>query len=123
MRETTEIKTPGGHTIVVNSYVNGRESRALQVPYLKNVIELDAARVAELGEKAARFEAAQNLALRTVIVSFDGKKDGQGIEGTDTTFDLIDTLLALPAPEYRAIVKAMNEVIADDDYNEKKKES
>lgn len=116
-RETTEIKTPAGNVLVVIKSLNGYESRALQVPYLKLPNELDEARVRELGERAARFEAAQNLAFKTVVVSLNGKKDGE--DG----LSMSDAILSLPSAEYKFIVSAINSVVADEDFNEKKNQS
>ena len=114
MRETTDIKTPAGHDLKVVTFLNGLESRALQVPYLKTAAELDQEKVKELGERAARFEAAQNLALKIVVLSFDGETDPDKV---------LAAVLLLPSSEYKFVVKSINAVVTDEDFNEKKKES
>ena len=114
-RETKEITTPAGHVVIIHTYLTGREARDLQVPYLKTSEEFPADLIAEKGVRAASFQAVQNLTFKTLIVSFDGKTDG-----TDG-FNIIDAILDLPQPEFRFIVKCMNETISDPDAEAQKK--
>jgi hypothetical protein len=112
-RETKEITTPRGHTLVINTYITGREARALRVPYLKQADEFPKEMIDEKGLRASISETAQNLALKMVIVSFDGKKDGA--DG----FDLVDVLLSLPTPEFKFIVNTIDAVMLADEEQKK----
>jgi hypothetical protein len=115
MRETREITTPGGHTLSIHTYLTGREARDLQVPYLKTSEEYPKEIIDAKGIRAASFQAVQNLSLKTIIVSFDGKKDG------DDGFDLVETVLDLPTSEFKFIVQRINEVISDPEGEDQKK--
>lgn len=120
-RETKEITTPGGHVIVLNSYITGREKRALQFPYFKEAADFKPEILAEKGKAGAIFEETQNLALKTVIVSVDGQKDGDAIEGG--TFSVVEFVLNLPSRESSFIVKAINDVTSDKEFEAEKKTS
>jgi hypothetical protein len=114
MRDIKDIVTPAGHTLSVYTYVTGKEARALRAPYLKQADEYPREMIDEKGLRASVLETVENLTLKTLIVSFDGKTDGQ--DG----FDLLDTLLSLPSTELKAITTALNSVIAEAESEEKK---
>lgn len=122
-RETKSVTTPGGHAVVLKTFLTGREARALQTPYLKSADEFPKDQIADVGLRASIFAATQNLTLNTIIVSFDGKKDGEVIEGTEAKFNLVETLLDLPASEFKFIVATANAVVANPDADEQKKTS
>jgi hypothetical protein len=120
MRETREIVTPAGHTLVLYTYLTGREVRELQTPYLKTSEEFPKDVIDTKGLRAASFQAVQNLTIKTIIVSFDGKKDGDTISETEK-FNLLDTILDLPAAETNFIIKRINEVVSPPADEEQKK--
>lgn len=115
LRETKDFKTPTGHTIVVKTYLTGREARDLQTPYLKTSEEFPKEVIDAKGLRAACYQAVQDLTLKTVIVSFDGST--QGLDG----FDVIETILNLPATETNFIMKSINDIISPPDADEEKK--
>src|ERR1700704_1825611 len=114
-RETKEVITPAAHTLRVYTYITGKEARALRAPYLKQADEYPREMIDEKGLRASVMETVENLTLKTLIVSFDGKTDGQ--DG----FDLLDTLLSLPSTELKAITAALNAIMAEAESEEKKK--
>lgn len=120
-RETKDITTPGGHVIVLNTYITGHEKRALQYPYFKEAADFKPEILAEKGKAGAIFEATQDLALKTVIVSVDGKKDGDAVEGG--TFSVVGFVLNLPSRESSFIIKAINDVTSDREFEAEKKTS
>jgi hypothetical protein len=97
-RETIQFNTPQEHSVVAYTYLTGGEARALRAVYLKDE-----------ASRSARIEEVENLTLKTLIVSFDGKADGQ--DG----FDLIGTLMVLPASETKFLVDKLNELTKDGD--------
>ncbi|HEX3861301.1 MAG TPA: hypothetical protein VHY35_06365 [Stellaceae bacterium] len=113
-RETREILTPRGHTLKVYTYITGKEARALRAPYLRQADELPKSVIDEKGLRASIYETVENLALKTIVVTFDGKHDGLD------DFDLLETLLTLPASEFKFITTAINEIIGDGENEEKK---
>jgi hypothetical protein len=64
-RETKTIQTPLGHTVVLYTYITGREARELQTPYLKTSEEFPKALIDEKGLRAASYQAVQDLTLKT----------------------------------------------------------
>ena len=113
-RETKEITTPSGAKIALNTYITGRDRRKLRNIYLRDEKELDATSVKEKGAKGTMFEEAQDLALKTVVVSINGKKEGQ--DG----FSIVDFILDLPSKEFEFVIKAVNDVTSDKIDEEKK---
>jgi hypothetical protein len=84
-RPTFEVKTTGGHTIVLNEYITGAENWEIRKYYISG----DAA--ADKGDLALR---AEKLAYALIVVSVDG-----------VSTDVANTLLALPLPDYKEIVE------------------
>lgn len=117
-RETKTIQTPSGKTIVLNSYITGRERRALTNVYLSGGLNFDFTGENVKGLDAALVDKAQDLAFRTVIVSFDGHKDGDTVDGKQ--FSIVDAILDLHDADTQFIIKAVNEVTTDKSFAEKK---
>jgi len=115
--ETREIKTIkiGDHTLEVKSYLIGREKRALSAVFLgKNMtVSVEGGMT---GLDADTFEKAQDLAFKSVLVSFDGHKDGDTIEGVDKPFSIVDAVLDLPAKQYEEVVETVNAITSDKDF-------
>lgn len=113
-RETKEIKI-GAHDLVLKTYLIGREKRALTSVFMsKNLSVSPDGGVS--GLDASMVEAAQDAALRIVVVSFDGKKDGEVIEGVDTPFSIVDAILDLKSDEYQKVVSEVNAITNDKDF-------
>jgi hypothetical protein len=117
-RETKTIKTPTGHEVVLNAYVTGRERRALTNVYLSGGLDFNFDSKNVKGLDATLIDKAQNLAWNTVVVSFNGKKDGDVFEGK--AFSIVDAILDLPDVDTQFIIKAVNEITSDKDFEQKK---
>lgn len=101
-RGTHEVQTSGGHTVVLNNYITGREQRAIQDVFLTKIQVGNIAGKPELG--ASAFEAstineAQDVAIRTVVVSLDGSSE-----------NILERILDLPSDQSGEIIAAVNEV-------------
>jgi len=111
-RETKVIITPAGkHEVEVKTYLTGREKRALTNIYLKGNLSFNMEDKDVKGFQGDVIEQAENLAWQTVVVSINHKPE-----------NIIETILDMRAEDYQFIVKAVNEIIADKDFTEKKTE-
>jgi hypothetical protein len=119
-RETKEITTPAGHKLVLYTYVTGLEKRQLMYPFFREASDFGDDVLKVKGKAGAIHDATQDLALRSIIVSADGKKD-DAVEGGP--FSLVDWVLSLPASETDFIIKAVNEVTNDHAFEPEKKTS
>lgn len=118
-RETKEFTTPQGHKIVINTFITGREQRTLRSFYLKESGELPVEEVKESGRYGAVSKLVSELALRLVVVSVDGHKDGDSVEGKN--FSIVNFLLdEVPSSELSFVTKKVNEITSDKDFEEKK---
>lgn len=104
-RATREFKTSGGHVLVLNDYITGREQRAIQEVFLKNV-EISRLSQADgktdagmTGFNAGAISEAQDITFRYLIVSVDG-----------ATEDVVSRILDLPATEFDEVVGVVNEI-------------
>lgn len=105
-RETREFVTPGGHKVVLNAYLTGREARELkEVMYaamkvdMSDVHAMQAGNV-NMGQVSATFLVEQEKrALGYLVVSVDG-----------VTENALETLLDLPSTEYDTIVAQVNAI-------------
>jgi hypothetical protein len=102
-RETREFKTPGGHTVVLRTYVTGREAAELKAVMFSAVkMNIDDAREGKvnISDVPGSFLVEQERrALQFLLVSVDG----------DST-DPINKLLDLPSAEYEAVVAEVNRI-------------
>jgi len=115
-RETKTYTTPlGKREIVVKSYLIGREKRLIENIFLQGDggISVDTTGGVK-GLSANLVDEAQNLAWRTIIVSLDGKKDGEN------GFNIVDEILDMRAGDYDFILRIVNAVTNDTDFTEKK---
>lgn len=102
-RATQEFVTSGGHTIVLKSYLTGRESNALKaVMYGAFKMSMDDAQSGKvaMGDVSGTFLVEQEQkALELLIVSFDGNADAP-----------IGKLLDLPSAEYEEVIEVVNKI-------------
>ena len=113
-RETTSFQTPvGNKNIVIKTYLTGREKRELTNVYLKGNLDfsVDTQNVKGLDYKLV--DEAQNLAWKTVIVSVDGKKDGE--------IDLVNIILDMRSEDFDFVVSKVNEITTSKSFVEKKR--
>jgi hypothetical protein len=118
-RETRTFTTPAGHELVVYSYITGLERRQLQYPYFREGSEgFNESDLKLKGKAGAVRDEAQDLALNLIIVSIDGHKSGDTVDGP--LFTAAAYVLGLPSKESAFIIKKIDEITSDRDYEEKK---
>lgn len=117
-RETKSVTTPQGHAIVLHTYITGRDRRALAAIFLNKDVSFDMETENIKGFDASLIDKAQDLAFNTVVVSFDGHKNGDIVDGK--TFSVVDAILDLPDADTKFIVNAVNEVTTDKEFEKKK---
>ena len=114
-RETKTIILPITKIeIEINTYVTGREKRALTNLYLGGNLDYDMDNQKVKGLNMEIVDKAQDLAWKTVVVSFGGKKEGE--DG----FSIVDAILDLRAGDYQFVVDAVNEITTDKSFEKKK---
>lgn len=119
-RETKTFTTPiSKQSVVVKTYLTGREKRALTNVFLQGGLSFNADTKNVSGIDFKLVDQEQDLTLRTVIVSIDGKKDGEAVEGS-APFSVVDAVLDMRAEDMEAVVKEINAVKGDASFEEKK---
>jgi hypothetical protein len=109
-RETTTITTPvGKQTLVLKTYLTGREKRDLTNVYLSGKIDFNAETQDVKGIDAGIIDKAQNLAWQTVVVSIDGK-----------TENVVDTILDMRSDDFDFVVAEVNKITSPKITEEKK---
>lgn len=103
-RPIRTITTAGGHKVVLNAYITGREQREIQEVFLRGVdlgkLAQGAGKPADVsGFSASSVSEAQDLTLKLLIVSFDDALD-----------NLVNKVLDLPALEFEEVMAAVNEI-------------
>lgn len=103
-RETKELKTPGGHTIVINAYLTGREKSALDgaiTAALKVTPPADPSERAKMSEVSGAFYAeVEQKMMAYMVVSVDGEMIAP-----------LDKLLDLPSAEYDFVKKEVDGIV------------
>jgi hypothetical protein len=102
-RETREFTTPGGHKVVLRTYLTGQEDNELtSVLYgdLKMSVEDMQKGIASVKDVPGTFIVKQEeKAVELLVVSVDGINDNAA-----------QTVLNLPMLEYKAIVAEINNI-------------
>lgn len=114
-RETNAISTPvGNHLVVLKAYLTGRDRRALRNIWIgeKSGITFDPEnnKVTNIVNREM-MQKAEEMAWRTIIISIDGKKDGDEVEGK--RFDLVEEILAMHEDDFTAIDHAVSDVSSE----------
>lgn len=123
-RETITITTPlDKRVIVIKSYITGREQRALTNVFLQNMSDFN---VDQSGKDVnvkkvnpSLVEEADNLAWKTVVVSIDGRKDGEEVNGK--MFSIVNEILDMKLQDYNFVADKVKEVTADKHFLDEKK--
>lgn len=117
-RETKKVLTPvGNHEIVMNTYVTGRENRAIVQSMVKGMSLDGKGEVKNMD--AAVIKDSEDVAFATVIVSVDGHKDGDEVDGK--RFSIVEEILDMHVKDYNFVVKETNKISFDRDFEEKKR--
>lgn len=103
-RETTSFKLSNGDELVVRSYMTMGENRKLQGIILREADALTPEQLQSGGVKGTNYQEAQDYSFKTLIVSVNGKIDGQ--DG----FSLLGYLMALPSEVGKEVVKFIDEI-------------
>jgi hypothetical protein len=103
IRETTSFTTPGGRTVVLQSYLTGREANELKAVMFSAVkMDMEDAQSGKVkvSDVPGTFLVDQERkALELLLVSIDGDAAAP-----------VDKLLDLPSAEYDAVVKEINKI-------------
>jgi len=120
-RETKEIVLPNGtDKIILNAYITGRDRRKMTSVFLKEEKDISPECIKQKGLKGTLYEEAQDMAFKIIVVSINGKKDGDD-NGDGTKFSVVDFILDLPSKDFEFVVKEVNDVSNDKKFNEEKK--
>lgn len=101
-RPTIVVVSPRGITVRLNEYITGREKRALTNVFLTGDLTFSANAEQVKGLKGSMVEMAEDLAIRSVVVSVDGKTD-----------DIVNEVLNLHAEDYAFVIREINKITAD----------
>lgn len=91
-RETKEITTTGGHKVVINTYLTGRESNEAKAVIFQG-ISVEAGASEKPKVPLSNMPIYERKVLEMLVVSFDG-----------STEKVVDQIENLPSAEYDAIV-------------------
>lgn len=99
IRETKEL-TVGSHKIVVNTYVTGRELRNIESSMMDKLEMSQKDGSQEItGFKGSMLADRQDMQIKAVVVSIDGKND-----------KIVDAILDLPAEESEQVMDYVKEI-------------
>jgi hypothetical protein len=123
-RETITIKTPiDKHEVVFKSFITGREQRALTnifVSGMKDVKFSAANQDVNMPEvNTSLLDQAENEAWKLVILSIDGHKEGDIIDGKP--YSIIDTVLDMKLKDYEIVAGKVKEITQDKQFEAQKK--
>ena len=112
-RETTSFQTPiSNQTIVIKTYLTGREKRALTNVFISGGIDFNAETQDVKNLDVSKVDKHEDLAWKTIIVSIDGKKDGE--------IDIVNTILDMRSEDFDCVVAKVNDLISVKKFAEKK---
>lgn len=102
-RETIKFKTPlSNQEIEIKTYITGRELREITNSFLKGNVSFDVKEQNLKGLSPTMMDEKQNLVIANIVVSIDGKKEGE--------INVIDTILDMRLEDYNAVVKEITDV-------------
>ena len=123
-RETQTFETPvDKDVVVIKSYVTGREQRILTnllVSTVKNMnVDTKGQSVNVPEVNVSLVDKAEDEAFRLVVISIDGHKDGEVIDGK--TFSIVDAILDMKLKDSEAVKQKIKEVTEDRGFEDQKK--
>lgn len=102
-RETKTIQTPiGKQNVEIKTYITGKEKRDLTNVFLSGNLDFNAESQNIKGINANLVDKAQDLAFQLIVVSIDGKKDGE--------IDIVKTILDMQAEDTDFIIKNTSQI-------------
>jgi hypothetical protein len=106
IRETKEIKTPGGYKITLNTYITGREKREITNVFLDKIEMSVVGQTPSIsGLKGDVTSLAEN---KTIEIMVKGIKDKDGIDIGAT--NMLDVILDLPSEDFDFIISELNDL-------------
>ena len=103
MPDTITVKTPNSNqTIILKSYITGRDRRELTNVFLNGDMQFSADGKDIKGLKGNMVALAEDLALKTVVLSIDGDSS-----------DIVNKILNMHAQDYSFVVKEVNKITSD----------
>lgn len=112
-RPTKEITTPiGNHKVVIKSFVTGREKRSFIAVFLgdgKLSVNPSNMEAQNVDVKPNLIQQADELVLKTVVVSVDGSSE-----------DVVNRVLDMHGADYDFVKAAVDEVAKDSEFSKKK---
>lgn len=117
-RATKTLEIPSGRTIVLYEYATGGERRAARDLYTGDV-EVTNFSQKEGGEieagvtgmKMSRASIAQDFAIKTFVISIDGRKQGEPVGETGTKTDILKEILDLPVADFELVEGEINKLL------------
>ena len=115
-RETIEITTPiGKQVVVLKGYISAREQRLINDIVMKGMkdmnISLAEQKLAVPQIDPAVLDKAEEQAFKLIIVSIDGHKDGDVVDGKP--FSVADSVLEMRIQDYQRIKKEVDDITQD----------
>jgi len=106
-RETKEIITPiDKHKVVLKAWITGREKRKLREPFLARmkfaVDRTGAQPVTKDIDTAKMVEEAENVAIKTIVISVDG-----------STENVVDKILDMKEKDYEFVMQEIGKIGED----------
>jgi hypothetical protein len=109
-RETITIITPvSKHTVVLNTYLTGREKRQLTNIFLQGNLQFNTESKNVTGLNYELIDREQDTVWGLVVVSINGNTQG-----------IVDAILDMRAEDYDFVVAEVNKVRNDTKFEEKK---
>jgi len=107
-REQKEITTPvGKNKLVINAWLNGMEKRDLRKVFyggMKVGVKGQEPNISDI-DMTVLMEKAEDLAIKLIVVSVDGKKD-----------DVLGSILKMQDRDYSFVIAEINKISADKDF-------
>src|SRR5579872_6338282 len=113
MDETITITLPiSGKQVVLKSWISGRDNRALTGVMLNQMkdfsVNTNDGEVQMPQVSSALSEQYDDARIKLVVISFDGHKDGEVIDGKP--FSILDAVLDADSRDTDAVLKAITDV-------------
>lgn len=101
-RETITVNTPvDNHIVILKSYLTGKEKREIKNSELPRSINYSVEEGVQGIDPVAFANNSEDMTLRTIIVSIDGKTD----------IDIVETVLAMKSVDSDFIVSEINNIV------------
>lgn len=118
-RETKTFTTPiGKQEVVINAWLTGREKRELTNIFLRGDLKFNTESNNVSGIDFSLVDKEQDLAWKLVVVSIDGKKDGDIVD--DKPFSVVEAILDMRSEDYDEVVRQVNGVKGDAAFEKKR---